>query len=89
MKKKKLIIFLAIFILLILIISYLKYFKGKNALKIEEVISDDESYNSNIMENVSYSSKDADGNEYIVNAAIGEIDYNTGLLKNQTGFAQR
>ena len=27
------------------------------------------------MENVSYSSKDAKGNEYTVNASQGEIDY--------------
>ena len=91
MKKKKLIIFVAIFISIILFISYLKYLKGKNTFKIEEVISDDESYNSNIMENVSYLSKDTDGNEYIVNAAIGEIDYNNSdviYLTNVEAFIQ-
>ena len=75
MKKKNLIIYLALFISIISIISYYKYSKEKNITKIKEVISD-ESYNSNIMENVSYSSKDAKGNEYTVNASQGEIDYN-------------
>ena len=76
MKKKNLIIYVIIFISIISFISYFKYSKGKNILKTGEVISDEESYNSNIMENVSYSSKDADGNEYLINATMGEIDYN-------------
>ena len=75
MKKKNLIIYLAIFISIISFISYFKYSKEKNVLKVDKVVSDDDSYNSNIMENVSYSSKDAKGNEYIVNASQGEIDY--------------
>ena len=75
MKKKNLIIYIAIFISIILIISYYKYSKEKNISTIEKVVSDEESYKSNIMENVSYSSKDAKGNEYIVNASQGEIDY--------------
>ena len=78
MKKKNLIIYTAIFISIISIISiisYYKYSKEKNISTIENVISDEESYKSNIMENVSYSSKDAKGNEYIVNASQGEIDY--------------
>ena len=75
MKKKNLIIYLAIFISIISIISYYKHSKEKNISTIEKVISDEESYKSNIMENVSYSSKDAKGNEYTVNASQGEIDY--------------
>ena len=75
MKKKNLIIYLIISIFIIFFISYFKYSKEKNALKTEEVISEDQSYNSNIMENVIYSSKDAKGNEYTINASQGEIDY--------------
>ena len=58
MKKKNLIIYIAIFISIISIISiisYYKYLKEKNISTIEKVISDEESYKSNIMENVSYS----------------------------------
>ena len=60
---------------IISIISYYKYSKEKNVLRVDKVVSDDDLYDSNIMENVSYSSKDAKGNEYIVNASQGEIDY--------------
>ena len=90
MKKKNLIIYLAIFISIISIISYYKYLKEKkNISTIEKVISDEDSYKSNIMENVSYSSKDAKGNEYIVNASLGEIDYdkpNVIYLTNVKAF---
>ena len=75
MKKKNLIIYIVIFISIISFISYFKYSKEKDATKIDKVLSDEDSYKSNIMENVSYSSKDAKGNEYIVNASQGEIDY--------------
>ena len=54
---------------------YLKYSKEDGISKIEEEILE-EPYKSNIMDDVSYSSKDAKGNEYIVNASKGEIDYN-------------
>ena len=40
-----------------------------------ENVSDDLLYNSNIIKNVNYVSKDAKGNEYIINASEGEIDY--------------
>jgi len=75
MKKKNLTICITIFISIISIISYYKYSKEKNVLRVDKVVSDDDLYDSNIMENVSYSSKDAKGNEYIVNASQGEIDY--------------
>ena len=32
-------------------------------------------YSSNIIENVNYSSKDVDGNEYVITALKGEIDF--------------
>ena len=75
MKKKNLIIFIVIFISIISFFLYFKYSKEKNVLKVDKVLSEEDSYKSNIMENVSYSSKDAKGNEYIVNASQGEIDY--------------
>ena len=42
---------------------------------IEPKNSDDIYYNSNIIEDVYYSSKDAMENEYIIRASKGEIDY--------------
>ena len=53
---------------------YDKFFKITKVVetpkKVEDII-----YNSNIMENVNYASKDTDGNEYIISASLGEIDY--------------
>ena len=74
MKKKNIIFFLISFILIVSLILYLKHTKEESVSKIEKEILE-EPYKSNIMENVSYSSKDAKGNEYIVNASKGEIDY--------------
>ncbi len=74
MKKKNIIFFLIIFLLIFSLILYLKYSKEESVTKIKEEVLE-EPYKSNIMENVSYSSKDAKGNKYIVNASKGEIDY--------------
>ena len=74
MKKKNIIFFLIIFLLISALIIFLKYSKKKSISDIEQEVLE-EPYKSNIMENVSYSSKDTKGNEYIVNASKGEIDY--------------
>ena len=74
MKKKYIILILIIFLLIFSLILYLKYSKEESVTKIEEEVLE-EPYKSNIMKDVSYLSKDAKGNEYIVNASMGEIDY--------------
>ena len=74
MKKKNIIFFLIIILLIFSSIIYFKYSKERDISKIEEKVLE-EPYKSNIMEDVSYSSKDAKGNEYIVKASKGEIDY--------------
>ena len=74
MRSKYIIFFLIIFFIIFLLIIYLKYSKEESISKIEEEVIK-EPYKSNIMEDVSYSSKDGKGNEYIVNASQGEIDY--------------
>ena len=58
------------FILFSLIFLYTKEVK-----KIEEDVKEETVYKSNIIENVNYTSNDAKGNEYIINALQGEIDY--------------
>ena len=75
MKAKKLFkIFLPSFFLILLIIIYLN---GSDK-KVEEIPNtekyEDKSYSLNIIENVSYSSKDVKGNEYIIEANKGEVD---------------
>jgi hypothetical protein len=52
-----------------------KYSKKEEAIKIEPSDSDEITYNSNKIENVYYSSKDAKGNTYIIKASQGEIDF--------------
>ena len=44
-------------------------------IKQESEKEEERTYNSNIIENVNYVTTDSDGNEYIVNAEMGEIDY--------------
>ena len=66
------------FIFFIILSCYLIYNfllnKPKKSEKKVEILEEIET-NSNIIEKVNYTSKDADGNEYIITAAEGEIDY--------------
>ncbi len=68
-------LFLILFTIFILFI----YFNIKNENNISEKDNNtpklvEEVYSSNIIENVNYNAKDNKGNEYIINAATGEID---------------
>jgi len=49
--------------------------KINNEIPLTSKDSKEEIYNSNIINDVNYKSKDPDGNEYIINALKGEIDY--------------
>ena len=76
-------IFIVSFIFLLSLFLYLKFFgeKNKESIEIKTKIDEKTLYNSNIIENVNYSTKDAKGNEYIINAKKGEIDYsNSNIL---------
>ncbi len=82
MENKKIvkIFFVLILLILFLFISYSFFFKKKTTkvsetVKIEETIS-----SSNIIQDVNYTTRDADGNEYIVTAAEGEIDYSNSSI---------
>ena len=68
-------IFFLIFLLIFSIWIYTKYFKKEDVkqLGINNNI-EDTIYNSNIIENVNYTSSDLKGNEYIIDALEGEID---------------
>ena len=72
--KKIYIIFTIIFFLSILIFLNLTDKKNEETLK-ETNVTNDISYSSNIIKDVYYSSKDAKGNEYIIEASEGTIDY--------------
>ena len=66
-------IFLSIFIISIFV--YSKFLDKKPKISEEPEINEDEIYQSNIIQDIYYSTKDADGNEYIIKADKGEIDY--------------
>ena len=72
---KKNVIFIIIFFLLIFIFFYFENSKEEKTVELNPKISEEAIYNSNIIENVYYSSIDAKGNEYIIRASQGEIDF--------------
>ena len=72
MLKKIVAIFL---VFLTSLIIFLKFFVIEKTVE-KKIIDDKESYNSNLLENVEYISKDSQGNEYIIRATGGEIDFN-------------
>ena len=78
---KKLVKLLFIFSLLTLTI----YFSYTTLVQKDEIILNEqedslEKYNSNIIQNVEYTTKDADGNEYFIKASKGEIDFSNSNM---------
>ena len=76
---KKIIFSLIIFFLILLTFLFLKNKQTEQTENTEQnkpSDSKDISYNSNIINDVYYSSKDIRGNEYIIRASEGEIDFN-------------
>ena len=89
--KIKIVIFFIIFFTTLIIIFFSKNSevislkeegnKIKKSEKIENNNNDETIYSSNIIKDVSYSSKDTRGNEYLIFASEGEIDYkNTNIV---------
>ena len=92
--KRKIIISIIIFFLIFLVFLL---FTGSNNKKTEQTgqtepnISNDISYSSNVIQDVYYSSKDVRGNEYIIKASQGEIEYNNPniiYLTNVNGYVK-
>ena len=81
MKKSLLLSFITIIVILALIYKYAEFSKNEETQIIKNQSPKEEIYTSNIMKNVNYSSKDAQGNEYVIYASEGEIDYsNTEVI---------
>ena len=76
MTKKNVILIFTFFISILLLIIFF-YKKNTKEVIVENQIekTEESTYNSNLIENVFYTSKDARGNEYIIRADFGEIDY--------------
>ena len=70
------------FCTLIILFIYSKIQVNKQNISFKPTSLDEEDNNSNIIEDVSYISKDSRGNEYILNASKGQID----LSNNKTIF---
>ena len=83
---KKIILIVLIFsLVLLLFYIYLESIQKEKRIEVIEDTSLENTYTSNIIENVEYLSKDAKGNEYIIRAREGEIDINNNnviFLKN-------
>ena len=82
------------FIFLIFLISfciiYFKFFKNKSDVIVNND-KEDINYNSNILEDIEYNTKDKDGNEYLIKALQGEIDFsnpNILFLTNVNAFVK-
>ena len=88
MKKKIVVIILLFLIIISLIYLFNSYQKDSSIEKIGDK-TEENNYSSNIIKNVNYSSKDLNGNQYIINADEGEIDIsdpNVIYLKNVKGL---
>ena len=76
----KIIIIILSFIAVLIVINS-KIFEKKDATLIKPQELESEVYSSNKIKDVKYTTKDADGNEYIITATEGEIDYsNTNII---------
>ena len=75
------IIFIILCFIVVLILINSKIFEKKDASLIKPQELESEVYSSNKIKDVKYTTKDADGNEYIITATEGEIDYsNTNII---------
>ena len=78
MKKKYVrIIILILLLFFSIFFSFKKFFKKDEKIVSESTMKEEDAYNSNIIKDVRYVSKDARGNEYIITASKGEIDFSS------------
>ena len=78
MKRIKIVKIILIFFVIItsILLIFFKIFKKDTKLSIDDAtVVEEKIYSSNIIENVNYSTKDTDGNEYLITALKGEIDF--------------
>ena len=80
MAKRRIYIILVVFFLITIIFFYLNSSKKEDARIEKKSQNEDLSYNSNILKDVNYTSKDAEGNEYFIEALKGEIDFSNNNI---------
>ena len=69
------IIFIILLFIVIVILFNMKIFQKQDTVQFKPEELEKEVYSSNKIKDVKYTTKDADGNEYIIIASEGEIDY--------------
>ena len=68
--------FLILIVFILIILSYQKIFKkDKKIVSETTVVEKENTVNSNIIKDVKYTSRDVKGNEYVITASEGEIDF--------------
>ena len=68
--------FLILIVFILIILSYQKIFKKDKKIVSETTLVEKENtVNSNIIKDVKYTSRDVRGNEYVITASEGEIDF--------------
>ena len=73
--------FIILCFIVLLIILNSNIFEKNNTIQINTQEPENEVYSSNKIKDVKYTTKDADGNEYIISAEEGEVDYsNTSII---------
>ena len=79
-KKVVSIIFIILFLVVILIFLYFKFSEKTDKSDTNTPNPENEVYSSNKIQDVKYTTKDRDGNEYTVTATEGEIDYSNSSV---------
>ena len=69
-------IFILSFFIILFTFIYYKFLKKEPAINAQNTNNEEMVYSTNIIKDVSYTSKDMRGNEYIINSVEGEIDLN-------------
>ena len=80
MDKKIVKIFFVLFFISLIFFIYFHKFNEKKTEDIDLNQNEDDSYSSNIIENVNYTSTDTKGNRYIINATKGEVDFSNNNI---------
>ena len=79
-KKNVKIFFLILISLALLSFIFFQFKKDDEKTEIKPQTTEELVYNSNIIENVNYKTRDGKGNEYTINAIKGEIDYSNSNI---------
>ena len=79
-KKNVKIFFLILISVALLSFIFFQFKKDNEKIEIKPKSTEELVYNSNIIENVNYKTRDGKGNEYVINAIKGEIDYSNSNI---------